>query len=120
MKTKFTNAIIDILLGTKANQTIFHMWGGLSPVPMGDGVKFRVMKSPVVDYVYIRYLNGYENFEIEFGGLVGGVEYDIIDRVQPVPREKLVSTISKRLFAINVVEPGSNPVDGDASAAAGA
>jgi hypothetical protein len=96
MKTKFTNSLTDFLTGAR-NNAIFKMWGGQPPVSMGDGVRFRVLKSPNVDYVYIRYLSGFDEYEIEFGALVG-TEYDIIDRITPVPLDKLMSTISKRVF----------------------
>ena len=96
MKTKYTNSILD-LLTYKSGAIAYKMWGGCSPVSMGDGVRFRVTKSPSVDYVYVRYLNGYEEFELEFGALVG-TEYDVLDRINPVPVDQLVTTISKRLF----------------------
>lgn len=73
------------------------MWGASSPITMGDGVRFRVNKSPNVDYVYIRYLSGYDQYEVEFGALVG-TEYDLLDRISPVPMDQLMSTISKRVF----------------------
>jgi hypothetical protein len=96
MRTKYTNSLEDFLTGPR-NNTIFKMWGGSQPISMGDGVRFRVTKSPKVDYVYVRYLSGYESYEVEFGALVG-TEYDLIDRISPVPSEKLMSTISKKLF----------------------
>ena len=64
---------------------------------MGDGVRFRVMKSPKVDYVYIRYLSGLDEFEVEFGALVG-TEYDVLERIKPVNAKDLMSTISKKIF----------------------
>lgn len=73
------------------------MWGGVIPISMGDGVRFRVTKSPRVDYVYVRYLSGFEEYEVEFAALVGA-EYDVLDRIKPVPRAELFSTISQKLF----------------------
>jgi hypothetical protein len=99
MKTKYTNNIIDILT-FKTGSIAYKLWGGSNPVSMGDGVKFRVSNSPIVDYVYIRYLAGFEAYEIEFAALVG-TEYDILDRIQPVLPNDLISTISKRLFFDN-------------------
>lgn len=94
MQTKFTSSVQDFI---NIHTTIFKMWGGQTPISMGDGIRFRVTKSPKVDYVYIRYLAGYEQYEVEFGALVG-TEYDIIDKITPVPQEKLMSTISRKLF----------------------
>jgi hypothetical protein len=96
MKTKFTSSIEDFITNPR-NNTIFKMWGAQTPVSMGDGVRFRVTKSPKVDYVYIRYLSGYESYEVEFGALVG-TEYDLIDRISPVALEKLMPIISQKLF----------------------
>jgi hypothetical protein len=96
MKNKFTNTLIDFFI-SKQNQTIFKMWGGQTPILMGDGVRFRVTKSPKCDYVYVRYLSGYESYDVEFGALVG-TDYDIIDRIKPVEQEHLMATISKGLF----------------------
>lgn len=96
MRSKFTSSIQDFLTSPR-NNVIFKMWGGQQPVSMGDGIRFRVTKSPKVDYVYIRYLAGYEQYEVEFGALVG-TEYDIIDRMSPVSIEKLMATISQKLF----------------------
>ena len=73
------------------------MWGGGNIISMGDGVKFRVSKSPTVDYVYVKYLGGFESFEVEFGALVG-TDYDVLERISPVQPEQLVSTISKRIL----------------------
>ena len=73
------------------------MWGGQTPVCMGDGIKFRVTKSPKVDYVYVRYLSGLEEFEVEFGALVG-TEYDVLERMSPVAQENLMATISRKIF----------------------
>jgi hypothetical protein len=98
MKTKYTNSIVD-LLTYKTGAVAFKMWGGSPPVAMGDGVKFRVTKSPYIDYVYIKYLHGFDEFEVEFAALVG-TEYDVLDRISPVDGAKLVQTISKRLFSI--------------------
>jgi hypothetical protein len=97
MKTKFTNNLIDIFQGTPASRTVFKMWGGQSPVTMGDGIRFRVTKSPKVDYVYVRYLSGFDQYEVEFAALVG-TEYDILDRLKPVSASELVATISRKLF----------------------
>ena len=96
MKTKFTNTLQDFLLIAK-NATVFKLWGGQPPVSMGDGIRFRITRSPYVDYVYIRYLSGFDSYEIEFGALVG-TEYDLIDRVSPVPQDQLMSTISKKVL----------------------
>lgn len=98
MNTKFTNSIIDILT-YKSGQVAFKMWGGQPPISMGDGVKFRVKNSPHIDYVYVRYLSGYETFEVEFAALVG-TEYDVLDRIGPVSADQLISTISKRIFSV--------------------
>ena len=73
------------------------MWGGQTPVSMGDGVRFRVTRSPSVDYVYVRYLSGYDAYEVEFAALVG-TDYDVLDRINPVHPDDLISIISKRLF----------------------
>ena len=73
------------------------MWGGEEPISMGDGIRFRVTKSPKVDYVYIRYLSGFDQFEIEFGALVG-TEYDVLERISPVHKDKLIATISRKIF----------------------
>ena len=75
-------------------------WGAKPPISMGDGIRFRVTKSPRIDYVYIRYLNGYEQFDVEFAALVG-TEYDIIDRIKPVAADVLIGTISRKLFFRN-------------------
>jgi hypothetical protein len=96
MKTNFTNTLTDFFC-TKTNQTVFKMWGGETPVCMGDGIRFRVTKSPKVDYVYIRYLNGFDDYEVEFGALVG-TEYDVLDRYKSVKQENLMATISKKIF----------------------
>lgn len=96
MQTKFTNTLIDQLV---KNRTILKLWGAQTPISMGDGVRFRVLKSPTVDYVYIRYLSGTEQFEIEFGALVG-TEYDVLDRIKPVSSENLLKTISKKIFSL--------------------
>ena len=96
MRTKFTNSLQDFLAIPK-NATIFKMWGGQTPISMGDGIRFRVTKSPKVDYVYIRYLSGYDSYEIEFGALVG-TEYDLLDRIAPVPQDRLMTVISKKIF----------------------
>jgi hypothetical protein len=96
MKTKFSNSLLDLLTSPR-NNAIFKMWGGQTPVSMGDGIRFRVTKSPRVDYVYIRYLNGFDNYEVEFGALVG-TEYDVIDRIKPVPADQIMATISKKIF----------------------
>jgi hypothetical protein len=103
MKTKYTNSIVDLLNGTKSAHVAYRMWGAMSPVSMGDGIKFRVTKSKVVDYVYVRYLGGYDDFELEFGALVG-TEYDVIDRVKPVSAQHLVKTISYKLFSLDIAE----------------
>jgi hypothetical protein len=97
MNTKFTNNLIDVFEGTPASRTVFKMWGGQSPVSMGDGIRFRVTKSPKVDYVYVRYLSGFDQYEVEFGALVG-TEYDVLDKIKPVPAAQLVPTISRKLF----------------------
>jgi len=97
VKTKYTNSIMDLLEGSPASSTTFKLWGGLTPVSMGDGVRFRVTRSPVVDYVYIRYLSGYALFEIEFGALVG-TDYDVLDRIKPISADDLMATISRKLF----------------------
>ena len=97
MKTKFTNNLIDLFTGPKANNTVFKMWGGESLVSMGDGIRFRVNKSKTIDYVYVRYLSGFDEYEVEFGALVG-TEYDVLDRIKPVKLENLMATISRRLF----------------------
>ncbi len=99
MKTKFTNSLQD-LLTQPPNGTIYRMWGAQTPISMGDGIRFRVTKSPNVDYVYVRYLNGFDNFEVEFGALVG-TDYDVLDRIKPVPKDVLMATISKKLFFNN-------------------
>lgn len=96
MTAKFSNTLQDFLTHPR-NQVVFKMWGGSQPIAMGDGVRFRVTKSPNVDYVYIRYLSGFDQYEVEFGALVG-TEYDLLDRISPVPMDKLMSTISKRVF----------------------
>ncbi len=105
MPTKFTNSITDLLNAHPA-RTVYKMWGGQTLVPMGDGVRFKVTRSPKVDYVYIRYL-GYgvnkkfeienQKFEVEFAVLVD-TEYDVLDRISPVSAKNLVSTISQKLF----------------------
>ena len=64
---------------------------------MGDGIRFRVKKSKTVDYVYVRYLSGFDEYEIEFGALVG-TEYDVLDRIKPVKSDAVMATISRRLF----------------------
>jgi hypothetical protein len=97
MKTKFTNNLVDLVTGPKANNTVFKMWGGETPVSMGDGIRFRVKKSKTVDYVYVRYLSGFDEYEIEFGALVG-TEYDVLDRIKPVKSDAVMATISRRLF----------------------
>jgi len=100
MKTKFTNNLIDFFEGSPASRTVFKMWGGQTPVTMGDGIRFRVTKSPKVDYVYVRYLSGFDQYEVEFGALVG-TEYDVLDRLQPIKAADLISTISKKIFFDN-------------------
>lgn len=75
---------------------------------MGDGIRFRVTKSKIVDYVYIRYLGGFDTFEIEFGALVG-TEYDVLDRIKPVAVEDLIKTISARVLGLKVVEREPEP-----------
>ena len=70
---------------------------------MGDGIKFRVTKSKTVDYVYIKYLAGYNSFEVEYGALVG-TEYDVLERVKPIALEDLVKTISARLLGLEIIE----------------
>jgi hypothetical protein len=97
MKTKFTNNLIDLLTGSKAHNTVFKMWGGVTPVSMGDGIRFRVNKSKTIDYVYVRYLSGFDEYEVEFGALIG-TEYDVLDRIKPVRSENLMATISTRIF----------------------
>jgi len=104
MKNNFTNSLIDLL--TIKNKTVFKMWGAQALVAMGDGVKFRVTKSPVVDYVYIRYQSGFELYEVEFGALVG-MDYDVVDRVPLVEHDKLIPTISRKVFNFQVVESES-------------
>lgn len=84
-------------LDTPAANTAFKLWGGKNIVSMGDGIRFRVTASPKVDYVYIRYYAGFDFYEIEFGALVG-TDYDVLDRIKPVPKARVVSTISKKLF----------------------
>lgn len=96
MTAKFSNTLQDFLTHPR-NLAIFKMWGGTTPMSMGDGVRFRVTKSPNVDYVTIRYLSGFDQYEIEFAALVG-TEYDLLDRISPVAKDKLMSTISKRVF----------------------
>lgn len=96
MQTKFTSSVQDFITSNR-NNTIFKMWGGQTPISMGDGIRFRVTKSPKVDYVYVRYLAGFEQYEVEFGALVG-TEYDIIDKITPVSLDKLMTTISRKLF----------------------
>jgi hypothetical protein len=96
MKTKFTNDLIDLFY-FKSSLPVFKMWGGETPISMGDGIRFRVTRSPKVDYVYIRYLSGFDEFDVEFGALVG-TEYDVLDRIKPVHKDDLMSTISKKLF----------------------
>jgi hypothetical protein len=96
MKTKFTNDLIDLLY-SKTSLPVFKMWGGETPISMGDGIRFRVRKSPKVDYVYVRYLSGYDEFEVEFGALVG-TEYDVLERIKPIHRDKLMATISQKIF----------------------
>jgi hypothetical protein len=93
MKNKFTKSLSDFF----SSDPIFRMWGGVAPISMGDGIRFRVTKSPRVDYVYVRYLSGFEEYEVEFAALVGA-EYDVLDRIKPVSREELFSTINKNLF----------------------
>jgi hypothetical protein len=100
MNTKFTNNLIDIFEGTPANRTVYKMWGAQAPISMGDGIRFRVTKSPKVDYVYVRYLSGFDQYEVEFGALVG-TEYDVLDRIKPVAAKELVSTISRKIFFDN-------------------
>ena len=96
MNTKFTNELIDLLY-SKSGLPVFRMWGGETPVSMGDGIRFRVTKSPKVDYVYIRYLSGFDTFEVEFGALVG-TDYDVLDRIKPVQRNNLMAAISRKIF----------------------
>jgi hypothetical protein len=108
MKTKYTNTVMDLLVNTKAHRAVFNMWGGQTPIAMGDGIKFRVTKSPFVDYVYVKYLAGAEAFEIEFGALVGS-EYDVIDRIKPVDAANLVPTISRKLFGFQIVDEEEPP-----------
>lgn len=97
MKTKFTNSLTDIFTGKPSNHAVFKMWGGQTPISMGDGIRFRTTKSPKVDYVYVRYLSGFNEYEIEFGALVG-TEYDVLDRVKPIRADELMATISKKIF----------------------
>jgi hypothetical protein len=66
-----SNAITDLLVGTQAKRTIFRLWGARTPVAMGDGVRFRLRKGGNVDYVYVRYWEGFVSFELEFGRLEG-------------------------------------------------
>jgi hypothetical protein len=99
MKTKFTNFLIDFFT-SKPNHTVFRMWGGTTPISTGDGIRFRVTKSPKVDYVTVRYLSGFEEYEVEFGALVG-TEYDVLERVKPVSSDILMATISKKIFFDN-------------------
>jgi hypothetical protein len=104
MSLKFTNNLIDHF--TKAGTVtskVFRIWGGTAPISMGDGIKFRVTKSATVDYVYVRYLAGFESYEVEFGALVGA-DYDVIDRVSPVTMEDLTKVISRKILNLNVVE----------------
>ena len=96
MKTKFTNDLIDVLY-SKTSLPVFKMWGGQEPISMGDGIRFRVTRSPKVDYVYIRYLSGFDEYEVEFGALVG-TEYDVLDRIKPVKKEQLMPVISQKIF----------------------
>jgi hypothetical protein len=96
VKTKFTNDLIDVLY-SKTSLPVFKMWGGQEPISMGDGIRFRVTRSPKVDYVYIRYLSGFDEYEVEFGALVG-TEYDVLDRIKPVKKEHLMPTISQKIF----------------------
>lgn len=96
MKTKFTNDLIDLLY-SKTSLPVFKMWGGQEPISMGDGIRFRVTNSPKVDYVYIRYLSGFDEYEVEFGALVG-TDYDVLDRIKPISRDQLVPTISRKIF----------------------
>jgi hypothetical protein len=97
MKTKYTNSIVDLLTTTKTGAVAFKLWGGQTPISMGDGVKFRVQNSQVVDYVYVKYLSGFDEFEIEFAALVG-TDYDVLDRIGPVNSAQLVPAISKRVL----------------------
>lgn len=101
--TKFTNNLIDHFNKPGVNATIYKMWGGGNLTNMGDGIKFRVSKSPFVNYVYVRYLAGYDLYEIEFGALVGA-DYDVIDQISPVKLEDLFKTISRKVFNLNVVD----------------
>ena len=94
MGNKFTNTLTDFL--TKSD-VFYKKWGAKSLISMGDGVRFRVTKSPKIDYVYIRYLDGYKTFDVEFANLVG-TEYDIVDRLKPVSADVLIGTISRKLF----------------------
>lgn len=97
MKTKFTNNLTDLFTGPKANNTVFKMWGGQTPVSMGDGVRFRVTNAKTIDYVYVRYLSGFDEYEIEFGALVG-TEYDVLHRIKPVKVDDIMATISRKIF----------------------
>jgi len=97
LKNAYTNSIVDLLTKSKITRTIVHMWGGGTPMAMGDGVKFRVTKSSFVDYVYIKYLGGFNSFEIEYGALVG-TDYDVLERVKPVAQEDLIATISAKVL----------------------
>jgi hypothetical protein len=98
MKTKFTNNLVDLFTGPKSSRTVFNMWGGETPVSMGDGIRFRV-KSRTIDYVYVRYLSGYDEYEVEFGALVG-TEYDVLDRIKPVKLKDLMATVSQKIFGL--------------------
>jgi hypothetical protein len=94
MYTKFATTLSKLVTSSPA---IYKMWGAGQPMCMGDGIRFRVTKSPKVDYVYIRYYDGFQKFEVEFAALVG-TEYDVIDRIKPVSASRLLSTISQKLF----------------------
>lgn len=109
MTNRVSNAIINLLTGTAATRSACRLWGAgaCSFISMGEGVRLRVTKSKTVDYVYIRYLGGFDTFEVEFGALVG-TEYDVLDRIKPVPAQDLIKMITRRLFALDVVEPPSD------------
>lgn len=96
MTAKFTNTLQDFITDPQ-HASLYKKWGCSSLMSMGDGIRFRVRNSPCVDYVTIRYLSGYEQFEIEFGALVG-TEYDLLDRLSPISKDELMDTIDSRIF----------------------
>jgi hypothetical protein len=96
LRSKYINNLTDLFLSSP----VFKLWGGCSLVSMGDGIRFRVRYSPKLDYVYVRYLAGFDSYEVEFGALVG-TEYDVLDRIKPVTSDSLLPIISKKVFFEN-------------------